>query len=205
MKRFVIPVMALLMVGLLLFGGCLVPKSELDKKDEQIAQLQTEKKQWVEVGEPAAEATGYQNAEKDLGMTVEEAKAKLDYLASLSKPLRDPTLEELDALLARYEVKLTINYPEVMPWEFAQAFQEYAQKEGFQCGIVRLALLGDHTTFINVLDIPGLGLTYVEPQAPLGQHPKIVTVKVGERYFVPNGWHQPDYDDTITKIIGPSW
>jgi cell division protein FtsB len=148
--------------------------------------------------------TGYKKQIADLTNQIENPETGYKrQLADLKAQgvLRNPTSEELTALLARDEIhKIPYSYPEFTGWDFAQAFRENAQKEGFRCGIVFLGYRSDIHTNINVFDIPAKGLVYVEPQSA-----QIVTVKVGERYFVPNGWPQPPYDDTIIHIGEPAW
>jgi hypothetical protein len=97
MKRIAV-VLSVVLVAVMLFAGCGVPQAEVDEQ-VSVAYDEGEAVGYSD-GKTAGYADGHQEVEESLGMTVEEAKLNLDYLATLPEPLHDPTYDELKEFLS---------------------------------------------------------------------------------------------------------
>jgi hypothetical protein len=80
--------------------------------------------------------------------------------------------------------------------DFAADFQRNALRAGYRCGFVLISFAAHLSHALNCFNTTDRGLIYVEPQED-----KIVTVRIGRRY-----WNQitllgPCYNDTVTELL----
>jgi hypothetical protein len=130
----------------------------------------------------------YQEVREILGMTVEEAKTKLDYLASLPEPLHDPTYEEAVAFLKEDGTD------KETPSDYALAAiitAENAAKQGIRCyWVVAQLQAGYGYNFIG-FNTTDKGWIYFA--ATVDFEVKLVE---NEDYFIINDFQNPGIEDT---------
>jgi outer membrane murein-binding lipoprotein Lpp len=190
MKRITIVILMGLIVGVLLFASCGVPKSELEERDTQIAQLQAEKNQLE------TEKTQLETEKADL----EEEKATLetqvaDLTAQLAKcpQLEDPTYEEAVAFLREDKTDKEI------PSDYAFAAMitaENAAKQGIRCYWVIAQLQAGYGYNFIGFNTTDKGWVYFLSTAELYE----IKLVVDEHYYSINNLQTPGFNDTIVSL-----
>lgn len=117
--------------------------------------------------------------------------------------LRDPSYQEMKDFLKQDETsEREYVESEYICIDFATAVKANAVKEGIRCAYVVIEYRGRSGHAIVAFDTTDRGLVYIEPQFDWEVEPEI-----GQRYYKcvrpPPGHYmaEPDYDDTITRII----
>jgi len=148
------------------------------------------------------------NASKDLVESLEDTLSNLQInydrlTAGYGYVLRDPSYQEMKAFLTQDETsEQEYLRNEYICVDFAANVKANAAEEGIRCAYVVIEYLGITGHAIVAFDTTDRGLVYVEPQFDWDVEPEI-----GRRYYQcvvpPPGQHmvEPDYDDTIARII----
>lgn len=117
--------------------------------------------------------------------------------------LRDPSYQEMKDFLKQDETSEQ-EYVEVeyICVDFTAAVKANAAKEGIRCALVSIEYYGGSGHAIVAFDTTDEDLVFIEPQFDWEVEPEI-----GQHYYQcvkpPPGHYmtEPDYDDTITRII----
>ena len=117
--------------------------------------------------------------------------------------LRDPSYQEMKDFLKQDETsEQEYLRDEYICVDFAANVKANAAREGVRCAYVVIEYLGITGHAIVAFDTTDRGLVYIEPQFDWDVEPEI-----GRRYYQcvvpPPGQYmvEPDYDDTIARII----
>jgi hypothetical protein len=148
------------------------------------------------------------NASKELVESLEDTLSNLQVnyarlTVGYGYVLRDPSYQAMKDFLKQDETSeqeyLESEYACV---DFAADVKANAAKEGLRCAYVAIEYLGRIGHAIVAFDTTDRGLVYIEPQFDWEVEPEI-----GQRYYqcvIPPPGHymvEPDYDDTIARII----
>lgn len=110
--------------------------------------------------------------------------------------IRDPTYSEaINFIVVDKTDKNTYVEGSYVCHDFSYDVKRNAFKAGYRCFYIVIEFksnLGHAIVGFNTTD---KGLLFIEPQ-----YDKVVRVVIGQHYSAPNGFVQPIYDDTITKI-----
>jgi len=178
MKRIVIIAMIIGMFLMTSCGNIIMSQEEIHNRIE------------------AAKTQGYQQAEKDLGFSIKEAKTKLNE----ANVLRNPTYAELMEWLKEDKTnERKFQKYDYGTFDFAAALNKNAQKKGFRGGITFLFFGEGTIDAINFFETSDKERVYIDPQID-----RKVTVKVDESYRGQNQFTKSDFDDTIRRIVD-SW
>jgi len=117
--------------------------------------------------------------------------------------LRDPSYQEMKNFLEQDETsEQEYLRNEYICVDFAANVKANAAKEGIRCVYVVIEYLGTTGHAIVAFDTTDRGLVYIEPQFDWD-----VELEIGRRYYEcvvpPPGQYmvEPDYDDTIARIV----
>ena len=148
------------------------------------------------------------NASKDRVESLEDTLSNLQVnydrlTAGNGYVLRDPSYQEMMAFLTQVETSEQEYFRnQYICVDFAANVKANAAEEGIRCAYVVIEYLGTTGHAIVAFDTTDRGLVYVEPQFDWDVEPEI-----GRRYYQcvvpPPGQYmvEPDYDDTIARII----
>jgi len=148
------------------------------------------------------------NASKELIESLEDTLSNLQVnyarlTTGYDYVLRDPSYQEMKAFLKQDETsEQEYLRNEYICVDFAANVKANTAKEGIRCAYVVIEYLGINGHTIIAFDTTDRGLVYIEPQFDWDVEPEI-----GRRYYEcvvpPPGQHmvEPDYDDTIARII----
>lgn len=111
--------------------------------------------------------------------------------------LRNPTYGEMMRFLAddRTDSREYVE-GEYVCSDFAAAVNNNAEAEGFHAAIVLIDFPGERSHAVVAFDTVDKGLIFIEPQFD-----EVVEVSLGISYSQANGYQEPDYDDTIDRVV----
>jgi len=80
--------------------------------------------------------------------------------------------------------------------DFVADLNNNAKDEGFRAAYVYIEYTGGRAHAVAAFETVNKGLIYIEPQ-----YDDEVKVRLGISYSGENGYKQPDYDDTISRLV----
>lgn len=80
--------------------------------------------------------------------------------------------------------------------DFVADINENAEDEGFRAAYVYVEYPGERAHAVAAFETVNKGLIYIEPQ-----YDDEVKVRLGISYAEENGYKEPDYDDTIIRVV----
>lgn len=148
------------------------------------------------------------NASKELVESLEDTLSNLQVnyyrlTTGYGYVLRDPNYQEMKDFLEQDETsEQEYLENEYICVDFAADVKANAAREGLRCAYVVIEYLGLTGHAIVAFDTTDRGLVYIEPQFDWEVEPEI-----GQRYYqcvIPPPGHymtEPDYDDTIARVV----
>ena len=111
--------------------------------------------------------------------------------------LRNPTYWELQRFLRRDRTDEN-EYKEGVYTcvDFVADLNNNAEGEGFRAAYVYIEFPGERAHTVAAFETVNKGLIYIEPQ-----YDDEVKVRLGISYAEENGYLEPDYDDTIDRVV----
>jgi len=169
-----------LIVGVLLLAGCGLSQAEVAERTT--AAYNDGYSTGYDDGEEVGHNTAYQEAEESLGMTVEEAKTNLDYLASLPKPLHDPTYDELVEFLSVDQTAEEVEY-DLSHIFFTHTLLTRAGEAGIQAYPIVSVMINYRNVVLAGFNTTDKGWVYILPWGT----DREIELEIGDSYSRLNG------------------
>ena len=117
------------------------------------------------------------------------------YLTDNTPRLRDPTYNELEKFINQDTINENKYSNTYSCLQFSLDLYKNAYNEGIRSGFV-IIFFNNQSHIVNCFNTSDEGIIYVEPQTD-----KVVTLKIGKKYWDRKRNLNIDYDDTISSIL----